>query len=62
MTGKIKSFSPAHGYGFIDAGKDIYFHRQQWLSEGLPMVGQDVFFLLKKTDKGLRAFKIRRLS
>ena len=62
MTGIIKSFSPKNGYGFISGGsQDVFFHHKDWLSEGKPEQGTEVWFLLKKTDKGYRAYKVRRL-
>jgi len=62
MTGIIKSFSPKSGYGFIGGGSvDVFFHRKDWLADGKPEPGQEVWFLLKKTNKGYRAYKIRRM-
>lgn len=62
MVGIIKSFSRSHGYGFIEANdKDLYFHVNDWLSSGSPVVGNDVQFAAYKTVKGYKARKVRRL-
>lgn len=62
MTGTIKSFSASHGFGFIGGGQvDIYFHVKDWLSEGKPQQGDQVWFVLKKSERGFRAYKVRKL-
>lgn len=62
MVGTIKSFSRQHGYGFIEVGnKDVYFHVKDWLSSGSPAVGDDVQFVARKSIKGYRGNKVRRL-
>ena len=62
MTGKIKSFSRTHGYGFVQAGReDVFFHIIDWCEKDDPKVGEDVDFMWLESEKGLRATKIRRL-
>ena len=61
MTGKVKSFSPKDGYGFITADDTDYFiHSKDWEYRLPPTEGLEVEFIPKKTSKGLRATKIRR--
>ena len=63
MTGTIKSFSPQRGYGFIAVtNHDVYFHNKDWLDNDKPRAGQQVEFLLKRTDKGYRGFRVRRVK
>lgn len=62
MTGKIKSFSPAHGYGFIECnGKDIFFHILDFKGD-TPSVGTKVWFETYESRKGLRAKNIREIK
>ena len=62
MNGEIRSYSPAHGYGFVTSNStDYFFHASEWLSEGKPMTGDKVTFFIKKSMKGPRAVKVRRL-
>lgn len=62
MTGTIKSFSPTHGFGFIECGnKDVYFHRKDWLNASDPAVGKEVEFQIRDTPKGYRGFKVHRI-
>ena len=58
MRGCIKSFSPVHGYGFIEADKEYFFHVSQCKDK--PIVGDTVLFDLKTTPKGVRAVRVRR--
>jgi len=61
MTGEVKSYSPAHGYGFITAdGIDYWFHISQWRAiNAYPKVGLKVFFEPLVTSKWYRTAKIR---
>ncbi len=65
-TGKVKWFSDAKGYGFIQtddstmAGKDIFVHYSEIVKDGYKSLaqGQDVEFELMDTPKGLQAKKV----
>ena len=64
MTGKVKSFDTAKGYGFITCEgyeKDIFAHYTQIQMEGFKNleVGQEVEFDIVWTDKGYQAKNIR---
>jgi cold shock CspA family protein len=67
-TGIVKSFNPVKGYGFIscedDLDADIYVHYTQIIMTGKKTleVGDRVEFLYKPfTDKGLRAYQVKKL-
>lgn len=55
--GKIVSFSPLHGYGFIvdTENEFIFFHKKDWRGKELPMKNQEVTFTKEVTEKGARA-------
>lgn len=61
--GKVKWFSDAKGYGFIqteedvNGGKDIFVHYSEIVKEGYKSLaqGQAVDFELADTPKGLQA-------
>jgi cold shock protein len=59
MTGKVKWFNNAKGYGFIqlDHGRDIFVHYSVIESEGYKSLkeGQDVEFQLENGPKGEHA-------
>ena len=63
VVGKVKWFSDAKGYGFIQttdgsvAGKDIFVHYTEIVYDGYKSLtpGQDVQFGLMETPKGLQA-------
>ena len=59
MRGKVKSFSPTHGYGFITAGDTDYFFHILQCKEKVN-TGDTVLFDLKTTPKGVRAIRVRR--
>ena len=63
MTGKVKSFSPKHGYGFIlgDLDEIFFFHAKEWKHSLKPFPGEKVEFEPIITSKGSRATNIRRL-
>lgn len=53
MTGAIKSYSPTHGYGFIQAGnEDVFFHITEWQGDSDPVAGEEVDFVPSETSKG----------
>ena len=62
-TGKVKWFSDAKGYGFIQSedglndGKDIFVHYTEITKQGYKSLaeGQPVRFELAETDKGFQA-------
>ena len=60
MNGVIKSFSEKNGYGFISSDTDHFFTVREWKELGSPEIGAKVTFDSVKTDKGMRAKKIRR--
>jgi len=64
MKGKVKSFSPQHGYGFIigDLNEIFFFHANEWESHFKAKAGDHVEFEPVITDKGSRATKIRRVE
>ena len=69
-TGKVKWFSDAKGYGFIqgdeqvNGGKDIFVHYSEIAREGFKTLtqGQTVEFELADTPKGLQAKKVEPVS
>ena len=59
MVGKVKSFSPVHGYGFIEAGEqEYYFHAKN--CQGRPEIGDVVKFKAIKTQKGNAAICVTK--
>ncbi len=69
-TGKVKWFSDAKGYGFIEVddqtngGKDVFVHYTEITRDGFRSLaeGQAVEFELTETDKGLQAKHVEPLS
>lgn len=69
-TGKVKWFSDAKGYGFIQteddpmAGKDIFVHYTEIVKDGYKSLapGQSVEFELADTPKGLQAKNVAPVS
>jgi len=58
MKGIITSYSPKHGYGFID--NNIYFHVKNWTLRLPPVVGMNVSCEVEETEKGKRAVNVRK--
>jgi CspA family cold shock protein len=59
VTGTVKWFNAAKGYGFIspESGEDVFVHFSAIQSEGYRKLleGQQVEFSIEETDKGLQA-------
>lgn len=69
LTGVVKWFDSAKGYGFIEqddgeCDEDIFVHFKTILSDGYKKLdkGQHVEFLITKGDKGLQAADVRVLE
>lgn len=68
--GKVKWFSDAKGYGFIqfndetNSEKDIFVHFSEIVKEGYKSLaqGQEVEFELSDTPKGLQAKNVELVS
>ena len=65
LTGKVKWFNDAKGYGFIqqDAGEDVFVHFSVIQMDGFKTLveGQAVEFEMKTGDKGLSAASVMRV-
>lgn len=63
-TGKVKWFSDAKGYGFIevDDGTDVFVHFNDIQGEGFKTLaeGESVTFDIVQADKGPRAANVVR--
>ena len=61
MTGEVKSYSPAHGYGFITSGGvDYWFHINQFREiNKYPVIGMKFEFDPVTTDKGKRVLRVK---
>lgn len=60
--GKIKWFSSAQGYGFIEPNEgedDVFVHHSEVPDEDLEE-GEEVEFEIEQTPKGLSAVDVRR--
>lgn len=67
LTGRVKWFNDAKGYGFIeqpDGGEDVFVHFSAITMDGFKTLteGEEVEFELKQTDKGLQAANVSRLA
>ena len=62
MTGKVKWFNPAKGYGFItgDDGKEVFVHFSAINVEGYKTLdnGQAVSYEVNDGDKGPQAVNV----
>lgn len=62
MTGKVKWFNAAKGYGFItgEDGKEVFVHFSSILSEGYKTLddGQDVEYEIVDGEKGPQAINV----
>lgn len=65
MTGTVKWFDAAKGYGFISGedGKDIFVHFSAIVAEGYKSLaeGDKVEFELKENERGKQADKVVKL-
>ena len=65
MTGVVKFFDPARGYGFIlpaDGGKDVFFHSSALADGQSPRTGHEVEFDLFPLFPKPRALSVRLLG
>jgi CspA family cold shock protein len=64
LTGTVKWFNDAKGYGFItpsDGGKDVFAHANEITGSGFRSLteGQQVEFVITQGKKGPQASEIR---
>jgi cold shock protein len=66
VTGRVKWFNDAKGYGFIaqDGGKDVFVHHSAIMAEGFRSLseGDDVEFEVVEGPKGLQASNVRKIK
>lgn len=66
MTGKVKWFNPAKGYGFItgDDGKEVFVHFSAINAEGYKTLdnGQTVSYEINDGDKGPQAVNVTAIK
>ncbi|MBQ3419092.1 MAG: cold-shock protein [Erysipelotrichaceae bacterium] len=66
MTGKVKWFNPAKGYGFItgDDGKEVFVHFSAINVEGYKTLenGQAVSYDVNEGDKGPQAINVSAVN
>ena len=64
MTGKVKWFNAAKGYGFItgDDGQEVFVHFSAILADGYKTLedGQEVEYDLNNGEKGPQAINVRK--
>ena len=65
MTGKVKWFNAAKGYGFItgDDGKEVFVHFSSIQSDGYKTLdeGQAVEYEVNDGDKGPQAVNVKKM-
>ena len=65
MTGKVKWFNAAKGYGFItgDDGKEVFVHFSTIQVDGYKTLdeGQAVEYEVNDGEKGPQAFNVRKI-
>ena len=67
LNGKVKWFSGAQGYGFIERGgedKDVFVHFSAVRNSGLKNLteGEQLTFEIENTDKGPSAVNLQKTS
>jgi len=67
VRGKVKWFNASKGYGFLerqDGESDVFVHYSAIQGEGFRSLeeGQAVEFTIAKTDKGLQAENVNKLT
>jgi cold shock protein len=66
MTGKVKWFNNAKGYGFLgqNDGPDVFVHFSAILGEGYRTLleGESVEFEIVQGAKGLQAANVRKME
>ncbi|MBR4461855.1 MAG: cold-shock protein [Erysipelotrichaceae bacterium] len=64
MTGKVKWFNAAKGYGFItgDDGKEVFVHFSAIQVDGYKTLdeGQVVEYEVREGDKGAQAYDVKK--
>lgn len=62
MTGKVKSYGPKYGYGFIEAenGEIFFFHHTEWKLPIKPQEKLIVEFEPADSERGRLAKNIKR--
>ena len=67
MKGKVVRFNPKRGFGFVHlegSNDDIFFYYNAIEMDGFKTIreGQEVEVEVEKTDRGLRANKVKLIS
>lgn len=65
MTGTVKTFDTAKGYGYIEAGngEEVFVHYQDIMGDGLKnlLVGDRVEFSMRSKPSGPVALEVTRV-
>lgn len=64
MRGIVRTFRIEKGYGFIESedGKNVFVHVKQIELESFPNVGDKVEFELTETEKGYKAYNVKKIE
>lgn len=62
LTGLVDKWNEDRGFGFIKTNtyENIFFHISEWQTHDRPKVGDEVFFVLTKENKGLKGIEVRK--